>query len=69
MSDDALKNLRERIDAIDEQRLELFNQRARCAFERPWIEGTDRSREASRSHAVRAAILPVSFIGPKGRAP
>ncbi len=33
MSDDALKSLRERIDAIDEQLLELFNQRARCAVE------------------------------------
>jgi chorismate mutase/prephenate dehydratase len=31
MNDDALEKLRERIDAIDEQLLELFNQRAGCA--------------------------------------
>ena len=33
MSDDPIVKLRERIDAIDEQLLELFNQRAGCAVE------------------------------------
>ncbi len=33
MTDDALEKLRERIDAIDEQLLELFNQRASCAVD------------------------------------
>ena len=33
MSDDALENLRQRIDSIDEQLLQLFNQRADCAVE------------------------------------
>jgi len=33
MSDDPIVKLRERIDAIDEQLLELFNQRAGCAIE------------------------------------
>ena len=33
MSDDALEKLRRQIDAIDEQLLELFNQRARCAVD------------------------------------
>jgi chorismate mutase/prephenate dehydratase len=33
MTDDALQKLRERIDAIDEQLLELFNQRAGCAVD------------------------------------
>ncbi|MCP4387556.1 MAG: prephenate dehydratase [Gammaproteobacteria bacterium] len=33
MNDDALGKLRDKIDAIDEQLLELFNQRANCAVE------------------------------------
>jgi chorismate mutase / prephenate dehydratase len=33
MSDDPIVKLRERIDALDEQLLELFNQRAACAVE------------------------------------
>jgi chorismate mutase/prephenate dehydratase len=33
MNEDALQDLRKRIDAIDEQLLELFNQRARCAVD------------------------------------
>jgi len=33
MSDDPIVKLRERIDALDEQLLELFNQRASCAVE------------------------------------
>ena len=33
MSDDPIVKLRERIDALDEQLLELFNQRAGCAVE------------------------------------
>ena len=33
MNDDALNKLREQIDAIDEQLLELFNQRANCAID------------------------------------
>ncbi len=33
MTDDALEKLRKRIDAIDEQLLELFNQRASCAVD------------------------------------
>ncbi len=33
MSNDSLEKLRARIDAIDEQLLELFNQRASCAVE------------------------------------
>ena len=33
MNDDALEKLRDRIDAIDKQLLELFNQRAGCAVE------------------------------------
>jgi chorismate mutase/prephenate dehydratase len=33
MNDDALKKLRDRIDAIDEQLLDLFNQRAGCAID------------------------------------
>ena len=33
MNDDALEKLRQQIDAIDEQLLQLFNQRARCAVE------------------------------------
>jgi chorismate mutase/prephenate dehydratase len=33
MNDDALEKLRKRIDTIDEQLLELFNQRARCAVD------------------------------------
>jgi len=33
MNDDALEELRERIDLIDEQLLELFNQRAGCAVD------------------------------------
>ncbi|MCP4874739.1 MAG: prephenate dehydratase [Gammaproteobacteria bacterium] len=33
MNKDALEQLRKRIDAIDEQLLELFNQRARCALD------------------------------------
>jgi len=33
MNDDALQKLRDRIDALDQQLLELFNQRARCAVE------------------------------------
>lgn len=33
MNDDALEKLRDRIDAIDKQLLELFNQRAGCAVD------------------------------------
>jgi chorismate mutase/prephenate dehydratase len=33
MNDDALEKLRKRIDSIDEQLLELFNQRASCAVD------------------------------------
>ena len=33
MNDDALEKLRKRIDTIDEQLLELFNQRASCAVD------------------------------------
>lgn len=33
MNDAALEKLREKIDAIDEQLLELFNQRAKCAID------------------------------------
>ena len=33
MNDDALSKLRDQIDAIDEQLLELFNKRARCAVD------------------------------------
>ncbi|MCG6891855.1 MAG: prephenate dehydratase [Gammaproteobacteria bacterium] len=33
MSDDGIEKLRRRIDAIDEQLLDLFNQRARCAVD------------------------------------
>lgn len=33
MNDDALEKLRARIDSIDEQLLELFNQRANCAVD------------------------------------
>jgi chorismate mutase/prephenate dehydratase len=33
MNDDALEKLRQRIDAIDEQLLKLFNQRASCAVD------------------------------------
>jgi chorismate mutase/prephenate dehydratase len=33
MNDDALEKLRDRIDSIDEQLLELFNQRANCAVD------------------------------------
>ena len=33
MNDDPLASLRDQIDAIDEQLLDLFNQRARCAVE------------------------------------
>ena len=31
--DDALQPLRQRIDAIDQQLLKLFNERAQCAIE------------------------------------
>ena len=31
--DDALQPLRQRIDAIDQQLLKLFNERAQCALE------------------------------------
>ena len=46
MNDDALNKLREKIDAIDEQLLDLFNQRANCAIDvaevkRGLSEGTD----------------------------
>ena len=33
MDDDALQPLRQRIDAIDQQLLKLFNERAQCALE------------------------------------
>ena len=33
MNDDALNKLRDQIDVIDEQLLELFNKRANCAIE------------------------------------
>jgi len=48
MNDDALEKLRHRIDAIDEQLLDLFNQRAGCAVDvaevkRQLGEGADES--------------------------
>jgi len=48
MADDALDKLRDKIDAIDEQLLELFNQRASCAVEvaevkREYSDGADES--------------------------
>lgn len=42
MSDKALQKLREQIDSIDKQLLELFNQRARCA-----VDVAEVKREAS----------------------
>ena len=49
MSDDALEKLRDRIDAIDKQLLELFNQRAGCAVD---VAAVKRERSEANDEGV-----------------
>jgi chorismate mutase/prephenate dehydratase len=49
MSDDALEKLRDRIDAIDEQLLDLFNQRAGCAVD---VAAVKRERSEASGEGV-----------------
>ncbi len=53
MSDDPLQKLRDQIDAIDGQLLELFNQRAGCAVDIAGVKRQDSSQSGdsiSRSY-------------------
>jgi chorismate mutase/prephenate dehydratase len=49
MNDDALEELRERIDLIDEQLLELFNQRAGCAVD---VAAVKRQRSEANDESI-----------------
>jgi chorismate mutase/prephenate dehydratase len=49
MNDDALEKLRDRIDAIDNQLLKLFNQRASCAVE---VAAVKRERSEASDDSV-----------------
>ena len=49
MNDDALQELRERIDLIDEQLLELFNQRAGCAVD---VAAVKRQRSEASDESI-----------------
>jgi len=49
MNDDALEKLRDRIDAIDKQLLELFNQRAGCAVD---VAAVKRERSEASGESV-----------------
>jgi chorismate mutase/prephenate dehydratase len=49
MNDDALEKLRDRIDAIDKQLLELFNQRAGCAVD---VAAIKRERNQASDESV-----------------
>ena len=49
MSDDALDALRQRIDAIDEELLELFNRRAECAVE---VAAVKRERSGGAEESI-----------------
>ncbi len=49
MTDDALEKLRDRIDAIDKQLLELFNQRAGCAVD---VAAVKRERSEASGESV-----------------
>ena len=49
MNDDALEKLRDRIDAIDKQLLELFNQRAGCAVD---VAAVKRERSEASDESV-----------------
>ena len=49
MSDDALDELRQRIDAIDEELLELFNRRAECAVA---VAAVKRERSAGSEESI-----------------
>jgi chorismate mutase/prephenate dehydratase len=67
MADDALDKLRDKIDAIDEQLLELFNQRASCAVEvaevkREFSDGADDSIDFFRPDREAQVIQRIKSL-------